>query len=246
MKCCNLEAHILRRLLNKVNRKITLGLLALVGGLTIVGSGFSAWYFNSADVKGSSSINAQVADVAEDFGKITTSDVAGLALELDQGGYENKANAEKGISFKKGMILHNEPITATYSIEEGKSLHAMNAGLTATFDCVITLKKELAEYIEFKPTFYSEAFTVVTDTVTNNSTITLSKPITFIAGKVTETYSFDISTDTDLVNKAFKYKEGKKPQNKTDFDKLYALNDTTTNVYQNALTFSYSLNVKAK
>lgn len=225
-----------------VNRKITLGLLALVGGLTIVGSGFSAWYFGSADVKGSSSINAQVADVAEEFGTITTSDVAGLALELDQGGYANKAIADKGISFKKGMNLHNEPITAKYSIEAGKSLHAMNAGLKATFDCVITLKKEFADYIEFKRTFYGEAFTVAKD-AQENSTITLSKPITFIDGLVEEIYSFDISTGTDLVNKAFKYKDGKKPQDKASFDVLHALNTTA---HENALTFSYSLNVIAK
>lgn len=225
-----------------VNRKITLGLLALVGGLTIVGSGFSAWYFDSADVKGSSSINAQVTDVAEDFGTITTSDVAGLALELDQGGYVNKADADKGISFKKGMDLHNEPITAKYSIEAGKSLHAMNAGLTATFDCVITLKKEFAEYIEFKSTFYCEAFTAVDD-AEGNTTITLSKPITFIHGVVEETYSFDISTGTDLVNKAFKYKDGKKPQDKTAFETLHALNTTA---HADALTFSYSLKVTEK
>lgn len=225
-----------------VNRKITLGLLALVGGLTIVGSGFSAWHFGSADVKGNSSINAQVTDVAENFGAITASDVAGLALQLDQGGYANKADADKGISFVQGLATYNTNITATYEIEAGDSLHAKNAGLKASFDCVVTLKKEFAEYIEFKPTFYADAFTTGSDEA-GNTTISLSKQITFTETKVTEAYSFNISTGADLVNSAFKYKDGKKPQDKASFDVLHALNTTA---HESALTFSYSLNVIAK
>lgn len=229
-----------------VNRKITLGLLALVGGLTIVGSGFSAWYFGDNNLNATSNVDAHVTLLAEGFGKITVENLGHVNLQLDQGGYANKEALDKGISFiNADLSKRNEAITATYEIESGDSLNAMNAGLKATFDCTVTLKKEFANYIKFKDTFYTGNSTIGVDT-SNNATFKVSKEITFTANKVTEEISFNISTSDDLVNSAFEYKPGMKPQDKIAFEALYALNDTAAKVYQNALTFSYSLNVTAK
>lgn len=225
-----------------VNRKITLGLLALVGGLTIVGSGFSAWHFGGTVEGVSQSVDAQITDISKGLGTIKASTIpAGVSLQLDQGGYANRTFADKGISFVKGLDTYNEAISATYEIESVDSLNAMNAGLKATFDCTVTLKKEFAEYIEFKNTFYTGDSTIGLDT-NNNATFTVSEPIEFSASKITKTISFNINTNADLVNSAFKYKDGKKPQDETAFTALHALNS----VYTNVLTFTYSLNVTAK
>lgn len=63
-----------------VNRKITLGLLALVGGLTIVGSGFSAWYFGDNNLNATSNVDAHVTPLAEGFGKITVENLGHVNL----------------------------------------------------------------------------------------------------------------------------------------------------------------------
>ena len=224
-----------------MKRKLMLGLLSAVGGLTIIGSGFSAWYFGDNDAASKNySINAQVTCIADTFGAITLdTDITGVALQLDQGGFANIEDLDKGISFVKGSATFNEPLKATYTIKAGASLNAKNAGLKASFDCLVTLKKEFAEYIEFKNSFYGGTFTTGSDEA-GNTTIKLSKPITFTEAQITETYEFNIATETNLTNMAFKYKDGKKPQNKTAHSNFHTL---LNDVHENALTFTYSLNV---
>ncbi|MCI6788906.1 MAG: hypothetical protein MR606_03615 [Mollicutes bacterium] len=224
-----------------MKRKLMLGLLSAVGGLTIIGSGFSAWYFGDSNIVKNSNIDAHVTPLASAFGEITTSDISGVSLQLDQGGYENAKDVTKGISFTYGTeSTFNSDITGTYTISGDNSKKANDAGLKATFECVVTLKKEYAEFIEFKDGFYGETFTRSSDTA-GNTTINLSKPITFGVG-LTETFTFHVSTNDQKVNTAFQYKENKKPTNSTDFAKLYALNDKASNV----LTFNYSLKVVSK
>lgn len=227
-----------------VNRKITLGLLALVGGLTVVGSGFCAWHFGDAVNGATQSINnAQITTIAKGLGTITASVVPEhVALELDQGGYANKTDLDKGISFVTGETTYNTAISAKYEISAKDSLNAMNAGLTATFDCTVTLKKEFADYIEFKKSFYSGNSTIGED-ASHNATFKVSEPIDFDKAAITKNISFNIDTNADLVNSAFKYKDGKKPQTEEAFNTLWKLN---TIAHENLLTFSYSLNVTTK
>ena len=224
-----------------MKRKLMLGLLSAVGGLTIIGSGFSAWYFGDNDAASKNySIHAQVTCIADTLGAITLdTDIAGVALQLDQGGFANKADTDKGISFVKGLATFNEPLKATYKIEYGASKLAKDAGLKASFDCLVTLKKEFAEYIEFKNSFYGETFTTGLDKA-GNTTINLSKPITFTEAQIIETYEFNIATETNLTNNAFKYIDGQKPQDKTAHGNFHTL---LNGVHENALTFTYSLNV---
>lgn len=224
-----------------MKRKLMLGLLSAVGGLTIIGSGFSAWYFGDNDAASKNqSINAHVTNVANKLGEITVdTDIAGVKLQLDQGGFANIEDTDKGISFVKGSDTFNEPLKATYKIKDEDSKLAKDAGLQASFDCLVTLKKEFAQYIEFKNSFYGGTFTTGSDTA-GNTTIKLSKPITFTETQITETYEFNITTETNLTNMAFKYKDGKKPQDKTAHGNFHTL---LKGVYENALTFTYSLNV---
>ena len=223
-----------------MKRKLMLGLLSAVGGLTIIGSGFSAWYFGDNNIVASSSINAKVTDLATKFGIITPTDVTGVVLELDQGGYKNKTDDYKGISFTKDGAIYDEKIGASYHIDATDSINAMNAGLKATFNCVVTLKTGFATYLEFKPGFYRDsAFTVIVDGAGNKS-FTVSKDITFVNGEVNSKFEFDITSYGDHTNNAFKYVKDKKP---TDIDSYNALHKLDP---KNVLTFTYSLDVFKK
>lgn len=228
-----------------VNRKITLGLLALVGGLTIVGSGFSAWYFGDGVESKTQNVNAHITPLAEKFGTITTTDLAGagVSLQLDQGGIKNKADLDKGISFIDGYEeTYNTTINGTYSIISDNSVNAMNAGLKAKFKCVVTLKKAYAEYIEFKDSFYDQPFTRATDGE-GNTIVEVSKDVEFKRSDVSSQINFNIATDsTTLINSAFKYKTGKKPQDKAELATLQTLNVKDNN----ALSFVYSLEILTK
>ena len=229
-----------------MKRKLMLGLLSAVGGLTIIGSGFSAWYFGDNNTTASNSINAAVTPLASTFGTITPDNTSGITLQLDQGGYVNIADHEKGISFiqvSEGVSsTFNGNLGAHYEIKAGDSLNAKNANLSATFECVVTLRKEFATYLDFKTDFYTGASTI--GTLDGAKTFKVSKPITFTESKVTEDIKFNFSTSAELVNDALKYVEGKKPQTKAQFDDLFALNDETNKYFENVLTFTYSLNVK--
>lgn len=224
------------------NRKITLGLLALVGGLTIVGSGFSAWYFGDNNLNVASNVDAHVTPLAGNFGTITPVEVAGLQLQLDQGGYENRTNLEAGISFHEGTSgVYNGTIGATYSIDGNKSLNALNAGLKGTFECVVTIKEEFAKYVEFKADTFVAADDQAAIVTSTASSIKLSKNITFGVA-LDSKFTFNLGTNADLSNKALKYVNGMKPQNQTSFNDLYDLNENNIS----AISFSYSLNVTAK
>ena len=224
-----------------MKRKLMLGLLSAVGGLTIIGSGFSAWYFENKIDPNTQNVNAHVTPIADTLGTLTVTSLAGVELSLDQGGYANKDDLTKGISFTHGTEgTFNSDIVANYKIEGEKSINVNNAGLKATFDCVITLKKEFAEYIEFKDTFYDETFTTGTDAA-GNTTITLSKGITYGA-TIDTSYTFHVATDTNKVNSAFRYKIGKKPVSVGEYNTFKGLNNHAADV----LTFSFSLNVTNK
>lgn len=224
-----------------MKRKLILGLLSVVGGLTVVGSGFSAWYFGDNNTTASSSINAKVTDLASKFGTITPTDVTGLVLELDQGGYENLTDAHKGISFTKDGAIYNGKIGAFYHLDATDSINAMNNGLKSTFKCVVTLKAGFATYLEFKTSFYSaySAFNVTVDGA-GNKTFTVSQEITFVNGEVSSKFEFDITHYGDNINSVFKYVDGKKP---TDIDSYNALRNLDPT---NVLTFTYSLDVYKK
>lgn len=227
-----------------MKRKLMLGLLSAVGGLTIIGSGFSAWYFGDHEIEDSvQNVNAHVTPVADTLGTISVTDLAGVSLQLDQGGYDNKTDITKGISFTHGTeTTFNSNIVASYTIGDTQSINVNNAGFKATFNCVITLKKEFAEYIEFKDSFYGETFTPEIDTVTGNTTITLSKDINY-GSAINTSYTFHIDTDpTTKVNSAFQYKSGKKPTTAEQYNTFKELNNHAANV----LTFSFSLKVVNK
>ena len=89
-----------------LKRKMLAILLPTVAAVTLVGSGFSAWYFNqkvSGNVSGN--VGVDITDAVGDIGTLAATEGAANASEdkfnliLDQGGYGNLDNPEVGISF---------------------------------------------------------------------------------------------------------------------------------------------------
>ena len=237
-----------------MKRKLMLGLLSAVGGLTIIGSGFSAWYFEGSAEAKDSNIGVTVTDVVSQYGTIEATEVEGLTLCLDQGGAKNNTNLDAGITFVtpdadpstySGHKIYNGEFGATYTIDAGKSKLAKNAGLEAIFKAEITLKEVAAQYISFKDTFTTAAgYTAPAYSGTGDAVITLTQKVTFTDDPQELSFNFNLKTDSsDLSNAAFKYNNDKKPQNNTALqDMRSALNVKDLVV----LTFSYSLDVVAK
>ncbi len=83
-----------------MKRRLLVSLLAFAGGLTVVGSGFSAWYFNeNKAISTSGNINHYITDLNGNIGQLTDLNVnKKLYIVLDQGGYSNASELTKGVS----------------------------------------------------------------------------------------------------------------------------------------------------
>lgn len=239
-----------------MKRKLMLGLLSAVGGLTIIGSGFSAWYFGDTSKDAHTNIGTHVTNASDGLGEVTlNANPTDLNLVLDQGTKANAADLDKGIYFGTyntttptildGFDLYTGDYGAKYTISAADSNNAKLAGLkTGVFKVKVTLAKVAAEYIEFKGTFIAgldTATAIQTDTATGDVYFELIKDFSFGHADTTLSFDFDIST-TDYTNAAFKYKAGKKPQGKAAHTTL----QTALNEKSEILKFDYTFEAKAE
>ena len=146
-----------------MKRKFLAVVLPIVGCATLVGSGFSAWYFGNVAVDGSNA--GLTIDVTEEIGSTLKIEIAenstvknGTYLILDQGssvvgdgGYEKKGimfNADDSL----GEIPANQPasliINATYN-DSQLSLDKVAAnGLELVATIKISLSETLVQYVD--------------------------------------------------------------------------------------------------
>lgn len=160
-----------------MKRKILAVTIPVVGCITVVGSGFSAWYFSTAtggDNDGFG-VNINVTEEVKDTSSTleiresnATTDLVNTHLILDQGGVSNKEDVTKGIMFAKYAV--NEPVvnetvdrTVSYtfnlvftgdtSLTLNKIYDAkMEVALSVSFD----LGVNLSQYIETTSTAHLE------------------------------------------------------------------------------------------
>ena len=150
-----------------LKRKILAAVLPVVAAGTVVGSGFSAWYFgdftNNAKEGGVGISIEGATDKAgdfeiyynsSDFGTISgatllTSET--FELNLDQGtGNDRLSNPDKGISFKvnkNGEISDLQNFTIRYKINETDKDKLTSAGLKLQYTFEVTLNEVLAKYV---------------------------------------------------------------------------------------------------
>lgn len=149
-----------------MKRKILAVTIPVVGCLTVVGSGFSAWYFSENildDGNGSKKIGVVVTDeVKASQGKLTidTSEtVLGTHLILDQGGPKNYS-LDSGIMFgEEGATETTENLDAIWKFtvkftgtgDQKLTLDKIyDAGLRVRIVADITLGGSLSDYIQFQ------------------------------------------------------------------------------------------------
>lgn len=232
-----------------MKRKVLLSLVGAVGAATVIGSGFSAWFFGNSTLEASGNIGTKVTDLNEGTGTLTNNDAGKtLTVVLDQGGYENKGDVTKGISIHEGDIDESDltqnlvsALSATYSIEEENATTLKNTGIhEAKFTATFTLSDAAANYVKFHSTYtggtgldgtvdadckvftYTKAFDLDGKTATD--------------GKISETYTFDVAT-TDGVNAMLQYKS--KPTSETEYNAMKTA--LTGNLLSIAYSFVYTL-----
>ena len=232
-----------------MKRKLLIGLVGLVGGATVIGSGFSAWFFGNTALSDSGNIGVHVTDLNEGTGTLTNDQKdKTLTIALDQGGYANRNDATKGISVHEGTVNESDltenlisSLSATYTISEDNATTLKNAGIhKATFKAVFTLTDTAATYVQFKDDFAGRTAagsSLDTDKKVFTYTEDFDLEIETVAdGKITETYTFDVST-TDTVNTMLEYKA--KPTSDTDYNEMKTA--LTGDILSIAYSFTYTL-----
>ena len=158
-----------------MKRKFLAVILPIIGCATVVGSGFSAWYFGSTtneNGNGSFGVNVAITDEVKDATNSLTvssgvSEFDGYKLLLDQGGYANKENPDSGIMFTNGTPVQvsttsviDWDFTITYKSTNTSIKKLYEAGLQIRFKFNIKLSGGLNNYIEVK----SDALVDITST----------------------------------------------------------------------------------
>ncbi len=233
-----------------MKRKLLIGALAFVGGLTVVGSGFSAWYFGSTELTKDNAINHYVTDIADNIGTLTDLNESDkLYIILDQGGYKNASDATKGVSITKSETTPTDEelgdevttIGAKYEISKENFVTLHDAGIKkGTFTATLSLSTAAQTYLKFVASpSVSVDTTVVTGGLTRtDTTLTYTYDVDFTA-TVTDDYSksftFDSST-TDTVNALLQYNT--KPATKEAYEAMKTALGT-----ESLLTINYSFKI---
>ncbi len=216
-----------------MKRKLLIGLVGVTATVGIVGSGFSAWYFGHEDlVTAVAGVKTHVTNVVENVGTLTDNNAnQKLTIVLDQGGYTNKADKTKGISFVDTSGIDNitddalanapkvDSLSATYTIDAKDVNNLVNAGIkSAQFIAHIYFNSnEYRNYIDFRSDYVTNNLDE-SKAMFSNGTLYYFETINFtLDTPINQTFEFTTKT-TDGVNDMLTYVS--KPTTKDDYDKM--------------------------
>lgn len=183
----------------------------ILGMVAIVGSGFSAWYFESQTVEAGTSMGITLTPIATTYGAFDVSENE-YTLVLDQGGYTNRTEVKKGISVQvDGSNVTS--IEASYSIDTGALQILTDDGLTGTITTTVKVLSTLADYVDFKASGFtkgsaSEGYEIYTRETAVAENVNLN---------------INVTTSDDLTNAAFAYVSDNKPTDETSYNSLSSL-----------------------
>ena len=220
-------------------RKILMLTLPLVGVATIVGSGFSAWYFNETTVSTSAKLGVAVTELHVTAGTLTTTLPVGAKVVLDQGGATKVTDLTELIYIATesgGNYTKVNSFDVTFSIPTTSAAGLKDSGIKATLALTPTVNTTLSTYID-----------VTTSLITLNKTFTLAADETpgdgwtrSISGDNT-LYTTTVSLPASNAGTLFKYKEGKKPTTVAAYNAMTTALSSVTE----AITFSGSVTFSA-
>lgn len=214
-----------------LQRKFLSILLPVVTLGVVVGSGFSAWYFDDTNIGAKDiNVNVQITDKVTTVGTLeflTRQDQLPTKVILDQGGYANKEDVTKGISFDKTEIK------AQFKFINEAEFNRLNAaGMHVAVTQKITLDKTFATYVDLvTPGDFGTR-------EENTNHVTYTKIVPLKTYEANYDYTINLSSSNEA-NVFLKYIEGQKPQNATDYGKMVtALTNITS-----AVSFNWSVAV---
>lgn len=192
-----------------VLRKLLAIGVPILGMVAIVGSGFSAWYFESQTVEASTSMGISLTPIATSYGAFDVSE-NDYTLVLDQGGISNASILEKGISVQVGGS-NVTTIEASYSIDSGALQILTDDGLTGTITTTVKVLSTLASYVNFKASGFTKgSASAGYEVYTRTNDVATSVDL-----------DIDVTTNGDLTNDAFEYVS--KPSDETSYNTLSSL-----------------------
>lgn len=168
-----------------MKRKFLAVILPIIGCATVVGSGFSAWYFGTGVATASSGSKTVNVDVTNEIkgasGTLsvdpTESTIIGKTLILDQGGFKNPS-VDSGIMFGDATSTVTTAtdefywnFTVSYDGTYGESDEKLltideiyNAGLRIRVEMTVTIDSTLNKYIRYQDQVNLPKFKVSTTT----------------------------------------------------------------------------------
>ena len=178
-----------------LNRKLLALVLPAVAVSALVGSGFSAWYFNAGITKSFDDVtaNATITDkIDQNIGTLTLTPGHGLTtLTLDQGGQENAGLKNKGIKFDASKLEVKFAFVSQTVFNNLKEAN-MQVKVTST----ITFTEALDGYVKIVDALsYSEG-----------ESYSYYKETTLEDYSESYDFSIDLSTDVNEVNSLLEYK----------------------------------------
>lgn len=214
-----------------MNRRAILSIIFPVLGLSAVaGTGFAAWYFESAtdDTK---TLNGTVKVEDQFEGTLALDDTpTTFEISFDQGSIADKADVTKGITFKKADSNGKSELTAIkakYSLTSDQAGVFKKSNLKFTLSAEFAFDAKLLEYVDVQTTAFlpasPNAFTLTSPTGTpSDNKYTISKTVaptdisdTDAASGKDWTFGVNTSSNTFL-----HYKTNKKPQTKDEYNTM--------------------------
>ena len=188
-------------------RKILMLTLPLVGIATIVGSGFSAWYFNETTVSASAKLGVAVTEMHVTAGELTTTLPANAKIVLDQGGASNATSlTEKiyvGTPATGDTYTPVNSFNVTFTIPTASANGLKDSGIKGHFTLTPTVNETLLKYINVNTTLLTltKDFTFATDEE-------LTSPWSKTTSGLNTIYTVTISlAASNAANTPFSYKD---------------------------------------
>ena len=254
-----------------MKRKFLAVVLPIVGCATVVGSGFSAWYFGATASSNESftigtSVTEEIDSVANTLSipsdNSNAAQLNGMNLILDQGGFEN-TNVNQGIMFAHGTpndVSENKldyHFNVVFKGTDDLNLQdvydaGMELKVTVSFDLgavlsqYIAVKTDAGIVVDAGPAGdESELKFTKSEGNVYTATYTLKETslndISNLANAVFS-FSIDLSTNASFENSLFVYAYGKKP---TDPKTLEAMRKAITTIgNEQKITFSTIATIK--
>lgn len=209
-----------------LKRKILAAVLPVVAAGTVVGSGFSAWYFGTLTIKDKElGVSVDLQPEASAAGSISVafnnrtlseSDVSDVKLRLDQGTGDfsaednNRKNPECGISFTYGDTSDSSKITTlddikfSYTIDAGELTKLSDANLRVELTLSVKIRTSLLDFVKVKSGYEWCPNLNLSQSKTDGEYTVYYNTITIINATGNE-YLIDLSTDSNEINTMLSY-----------------------------------------